>query len=235
MSRTEVRHAEVTVAVMAKSPVPGRVKTRLCPPCSPSQAADIAAAALLDTLDAVAATDVARRVLVLEGDVGPWLPSGIEVLAQRGDGLDERLAAAVADLGGPLVIIGMDTPQVTAGLLEAAASALMTDDTDAVLGPASDGGYWLIGLRSNRPDALLGVPMSVGHTCAAQMERLHRLGLRTSIIDELCDVDTFVDALQVAGAQPGGRFAAAVAEVQADVSNTTGSPTATTPGATTPT
>jgi rSAM/selenodomain-associated transferase 1 len=220
---------------MAKSPLPGRVKTRLCPPCSPTQAADIAAAALLDTLDAVAAADVARRVLVLEGDPGPWLPPGIEVLAQRGDGLDERLAAAVDDLAGPLLIVGMDTPQVTAELLDAAARELLADGTDAVVGPASDGGYWLIGLRSRRPDALLGVPMSVGHTFTAQMERLDQLGLTAVLVGELRDVDTFSDALVVAEAHPDGRFAAAVAEVQAADSSTTGSPTATTPGATTPT
>lgn len=225
----------MTVAVMAKAPVPGRVKTRLCPPCSPTQAADIATAALLDTLDAVVAADVARRVLVLEGDVGPWLPSGIEVLAQRGDGLDERLAAAVDDLAGPLVIVGMDTPQVTAELLEAAAGELLADGADAVLGPASDGGYWLIGLRSKRPDALLGVPMSVEHTFTAQMERLDQLGLTSVLVGELRDVDTFADALVVATEHADGRFAAAVAEVQTADSSTTGSPTETTPGATTPT
>lgn len=225
----------VTIAVMAKTPLPGRVKTRLCPPCSPTQAADIAAAALLDTLDVVDATDVARRVLVLDGDPGAWLPPGTEVLAQRGDGLDQRLAAAVDDLGGPLLIVGMDTPQITAGLLEAAAVELLADGTDAVLGPASDGGYWLIGLRSSRPDALRGVPMSVAHTLTAQRERLDHLGLATVLVEELRDVDTFDDALVVAGAHRGGRFAAAVAVVQADDSSTTGSPTATTPGATTPT
>jgi rSAM/selenodomain-associated transferase 1 len=225
----------MTVAVMAKAPVPGRVKTRLCPPCSPTQAANIAEAALLDTLDAVAAADVARRVLVLDGDPGPWLPPGIQVLTQRGDGLDERLAAAVDDLAGPLLIVGMDTPQITPELLDAAARELLADGTDAVLGPASDGGYWLIGLRTNRPDALLGVPMSVAHTFTAQLTRLDELGLSTSLIGELRDVDTFTDALVVAGAHPAGRFAAAVAEVQAAGSSTTGSPGATTPAATTPT
>lgn len=225
----------MTVAVMAKAPVPGRVKTRLCPPCSPTQAAGIAAAALLDTLDAVAGADAGRRVLVLEGDPGPWLPPGIEVLAQRGDGLDERLAAAVDDLAGPLLIVGMDTPQITADLLDAAAAELLADGTDAVLGPASDGGYWLIGLRSNHPDVLRGVPMSAAHTFTAQMERLDQLNLTTVLVGELRDVDTFADALVVAADHAGGRFAAAVAAAQTDDSSTTGSPTATAPGATTPT
>ena len=89
--------AAVHLLVLAKSPVPGKVKTRLCPPCTPEQAADLAEAALRDTLTAVGATPVVRRTVVLDGPVGPWLPAGFEVLPQRGDGLDERLAAAFDD------------------------------------------------------------------------------------------------------------------------------------------
>jgi glycosyltransferase A (GT-A) superfamily protein (DUF2064 family) len=97
--------------VIAKAPEPGRSKTRLCPPCSPEQAAALAEAALTDTLRAVAATPADERVLVLDGTPGDWLPEGFRVVPQRGDGLDERLAAAFADAGGPALLIGMDTPQ----------------------------------------------------------------------------------------------------------------------------
>src|SRR5205807_5507305 len=89
----------VTIIVLAKAPVPGRVKTRLCPPCDPAQAARLAEAALVDTLRAVAAPRWDRRVLVLDGTPGPWLPGRFEVLPQRGDGLDERLAHAFTDVG----------------------------------------------------------------------------------------------------------------------------------------
>ncbi|MEO8424921.1 MAG: glycosyltransferase, partial [Actinomycetota bacterium] len=87
--------------VIAKAPVLGRSKTRLCPPCSPEDAARIAEAALADTLDAVAHTSASERVLVLDGDPGGWLPDGFRVIPQRGDGLDERLAAAFEDAGAP--------------------------------------------------------------------------------------------------------------------------------------
>lgn len=104
---------EVQLLVVAKAPRAGRSKTRLCPPCTPEEAAWLAEAALADTLAAVAATPVRRRVLVLSGELGPWLPGGFEVLAQRGDGFDEPLAAAFVDAGTPALLVGMDTPQVT--------------------------------------------------------------------------------------------------------------------------
>src|SRR3954453_21897046 len=93
-----------TLIVIAKAPVPGRVKTRLCPPCTPVQAAGLAEASLRDTLAAMDALDPAvGRAIVLDGAPGRWA-TGLTVVAQRGDGLDERLAAAFADLGGPLLV-----------------------------------------------------------------------------------------------------------------------------------
>lgn len=204
---------QVAVAVIAKAPVPGRVKTRLCPPCTHEQAAAIAEAALRDTLDAVAATRAGRRVVVLDGPRPAWIPDGFEVLAQRGDGLDERLAAAFDDLGGPAVVIGMDTPQVTATLLDGVVASLCGAGTDAVLGRANDGGYWVIGLRRADPAVLLGVPMSVANTHQAQAVRLAERGLRTAAVQELTDMDTFDEALQVASIATGARFAAAIHHV----------------------
>src|SRR6202795_4266553 len=100
------------VLVMAKSPVAGLGKTPLCPPLTPGDAARVAEAALADTLDSVARCGADRRILALEGEPGPWLPAGFEVIEQRGDGLAERLATAWADAGGSGIQIGMDTPQV---------------------------------------------------------------------------------------------------------------------------
>lgn len=197
------------LAVIAKAPVAGRCKTRLSPPLSIEEAAALAAAALTDTLEAVASTDAARKVLILDGAPGPWLPDAIEVIPQRGGGLDERLANAFADLAGPALIIGMDTPQVRPQILDTALGHLRT--ADAVLGPAADGGYWAIGLRRSGPRALLGVPMSAAHTLRAQRARLHALGLRVAELPRLCDVDTFADALAVARVAPLTRFADAVA------------------------
>jgi rSAM/selenodomain-associated transferase 1 len=200
------------IIVIAKEPVPGRVKTRLTPPFTPAGAALLAEAALADTLATVAATPVARRVLALEGTPGPWLPPGFDVIAQRGGGLDERLAAAFGDAyaaaGLPMVLIGMDTPQVTPELLTAAARPLVSGEADATFGPAVDGGFWLLGLRAPDPALLTGVPMSRDDTGRRQLERLTTAGLRVTMVPELVDVDTFHEAELIASAISGSRFAA---------------------------
>lgn len=199
------------LAVIAKAPRAGRSKTRLCPPCTPQQAADLARAALQDTLAALLDARCHRRILVLDGEPGDWLPrdAGIEVVAQRGAGLGERLAAAFADVGGPLFLVGMDTPQIAARDLEAGLAALLTHD--AVLGPSPDGGYWGIGLRGPRDDVFAGVPMSSSTTRAAQERRLLELGLGCARLRALRDVDTFADARLVANEARSSRFAAALA------------------------
>jgi rSAM/selenodomain-associated transferase 1 len=197
--------------VIAKAPVPGRVKTRLTPPCTPQQAAGLATAALRDTLSAVAgARRATRRVLVLDGDPGPWVPDGFAVLPQRGEGLAARLAAAFDDAGGPAFLVGMDTPQLTPALLDAGLAAL--DRADAVFGAALDGGYWGIGLRRPDPAVFRDVPMSDARTAAVQRLRLAELGLRTAVLPPLCDIDTIADARAVAGAAPASRFARALTE-----------------------
>ena len=197
--------------VIAKEPVPGRVKTRLTPPCTPEEAAALARAAIEDTLAAALAVErEARRVLVLDGEPGDWIPDGFEVIAQRGDGLAERLAAAFEDAGGPAFLVGMDTPQVTPELLAAGLDAVLAED--AVFGAAFDGGYWGIGLREADARAFDGVPMSEDYTGAVQRARLAILGLKTAILPPLRDIDTIEDARAVARDAPDGRFAAALAE-----------------------
>ena len=156
----------VALVVIAKAPAPGRSKTRLCPPCTPRQAADLAEAALCDTLAAAALCPARRRLLALEGEPGAWLPADFELLEQAGDGLGERLGHALVAAGGPALVVGMDTPQLTAGLLAQACTALSADGADAVLGPALDGGYWTIGLQQPDPAVFAGVPMSVPSTFA---------------------------------------------------------------------
>jgi len=202
-----------TLAVIAKAPIAGRSKTRLCPPCTPTQAARIAEAALRDTLAVVRATPCARRVLVLDGDPGAWLPPGFALIAQRGDGLAARLAAAFDDLGERAFLVGMDTPQLTPALLRAGLDAL--DAHDVSFGEAGDGGYWGIGLRTPCADVFSGIPMSQEHTAAAQRARLADLRLSVASLPVLRDVDHFDDALAVAARVPGSRFAGAVGDVAA--------------------
>jgi uncharacterized protein len=202
--------------VLAKAPVAGRVKTRLCPPLSGEQAAEIALAALKDTLRAVAAIQVDHRILVLDGEPGDWVPKGFSVLPQKTGLLDQRLIDAFADVfahvglpeqrntsverGEPCVLIAMDTPQVHPRQLSEALAHLA--DADSVIGMAEDGGFWLIGLNAPDPEVFRDIPMSVDFTGAAQLERLASLGHRTATIETLRDIDTFADLDAVAAAFP---------------------------------
>lgn len=198
----------VQVLVLAKQPVAGRVKTRLCPPLTPQGAADVATAALEDTLDVVRGVDVARRVLVLDGT---YAAPGFAIQPQRGGPMPERLAAAFddTDQGLPTLLIGMDTPQLSRALLQQAVDALAT--RPSVLGLAPDGGWWALGLQ--RPDGrlLAGVPTSRDDTGALQQARLEQAGLAPYLLPQLRDVDTVADAREVATLAPGGRFGLAVA------------------------
>jgi hypothetical protein len=201
-----MRFAAEHVLVMAKAPVPGRVKTRLCPPLCPDQAAEIAAAALADTLAAVASCGARRRIVALDGPPGPWLPPRFEVIPQHGDRFDARLANAWVTAGGPGVQIGMDTPQVTASELDDALTLLDERERPAVLGPAYDGGWWLIGWRRADPWAVFrGVPMSTDRTGSLQARRLRRLGLQLRRVASARDIDTAEDLAAVSHRHPGLR------------------------------
>ena len=194
-----------TLVVLAKAPVPGRSKTRLSPPCTPVEAAQVADAALRDSLDVACRTAADRVVLVLDGGPFGGMDPAIEVVAQRGDGLGERLAAAFADVGGPILLIGMDTPQVEVALLDTALAQV--DRAVPVLGPASDGGWWALGLPRCPAGAFDGVPMSSSFTAAVQRERLAACGVDVVSLPELLDVDHWADAIEVAALVPTGRFA----------------------------
>ena len=197
------------VMVIAKAPQAGQRETRLSPPLTAHEAADVAWACLLDTLDAVAAVPARRHVIVLDGPAGDWIPGGFEIIVQRGHGLAERLTAAFADVDDHAIVIAMDTPQVTTDLLARALSAVTSRLQQAAFGPAADGGYWLIGLsRDVDPAAVFtDVPMSTDRTGQVQLDRLRSLDLCTTTLDVFRDLDTFED-LVVLSQQPAGRLSA---------------------------
>ena len=203
------------VLVLAKAPAPGRVKTRLCPPCTLEQAARIAAAALADTLDTVTTAAAGSRVLVVDGDYPA--PPGWAKLTQRGESFGDRLANAFADTrtpGTPTVLIGMDTPQLVVNHLDAARGLLATaGGPDAVLGPATDGGWWTLGLRDpGHATVLRTIATSTASTGRRTLLALRRRGLRVHLMPRLRDVDTAADARAVAAlCPPDSRFARAVA------------------------
>lgn len=204
----------LTIAVIAKECIPGTVKTRLTPPLTPEQAAALAQASLSQTLDTVRSLPAARRLLVFEGTPVNRDAAGFEVLAQSAGGLDERLAAICSLVTGPLLILGMDTPQLCRDqlvpLLADWSTPAPVPRRDAWLGPASDGGFWALGLH--RPDGGLvrGVEMSTPQTGAHQFARLADTGLDVGLLPVLRDVDHFADALAAARTCSGTPFARAV-------------------------
>ena len=205
------------IVVVAKEPVPGRVKTRLIPLYGPEGAAALAMAALQDTLDAALGSTASRVVLALDGEPGSWTPAGVAVVTQRPADFGTRLAGAIADAYAlsptPVLLIGMDTPQVTSALLDVALSIFDSVSTDAVFGPADDGGFWCLGLRQPDDRAFEGVPMSTDETGAEQLRRLDELGLTTVRVPALRDVDEPADVEAAAARAPGTRFAVLAAEL----------------------
>ena len=209
----------VTALVVAKAPVPGLAKTRLAASIGDDRAADVAAAALLDTLDAVASAGFAKQVVAFTGDLvqaarSDEISSRLQdftVIGQRGDDFGQRLANAHADTAAvagpqPVLQIGMDTPQITAELLTGCAGRLAAET--AVLGPARDGGWWALGISDTAlARCLAGVPMSQSDTGALTAAALADSGARVVYAAELADVDTLDDIAVVRSAcRPNSRF-----------------------------
>ena len=211
------------VLVVAKAPVAGQVKTRLGAQVGYAAAAELAAAALLDTIAACRdGFGPDGCLLALSGDLADAVRGaeivravgGWRVARQRGSTFAERLVNAHLDVppGGPVVQVGMDTPQLTPALLRDAARQLA--GSDAVLGPAEDGGWWVLGLREpGGAAALHGVPMSTPTTYVDTRSALTGAGLGVGAAATLRDVDTVADAKAVADAVPDGEFGRAWREV----------------------
>lgn len=209
----------VTLLVVAKAPVAGRAKTRLAATVGDQVAAEIAAAALLDTLDAVAAAPVASRVVALTGELADAADAAelrrrlasFAVISQRGNTFADRLANAHNDAaaidGHGVLQIGMDTPQVTAELLGDCAGRLA--ESSAVLGLAHDGGWWALGVHTPAlAEFLRQVPMSQPDTGALTLKSLRGNGIDVKLLDQLADFDTVDDIAAVRKVcRAGSRFA----------------------------
>lgn len=224
-----------SVLVMAKAPVPGEAKTRLARVVGDEAAAELAAAALLDTLDAgAAAYPPERRVLALTGDLRAatcqtelraaateWI-----VVRQGGQTFGERLVdghrQAHRLAGGPVVQVGMDTPHVHPVLLRGVAD-LAHDHDRPVLGPALDGGWWvLVTTHADQATVLTSVPMSRPDTGSRTVAALAGLGAEPLDAPLLRDVDEVDDAVAVAAEAPGTRFARLWRTIGVDVTTSTG-------------
>jgi uncharacterized protein len=189
------------LVVVGKAPEAGRTKTRLSPPLSPAQAADLSGAFLQDTI-AVAAAAAWDRVSVVypptrhaERVLRAVLPPNVHLAPQQGDGLGAALADAfrshLAEGFGRVVLIGSDNPTLPPSLLADADRAL--DAHDLVLGPSADGGYYLIGMDRPHLGVFEDIRWSTSVVCAQTLQRADALGLRVATIQPWYDVDTGAD------------------------------------------
>ncbi len=234
-----VDRARCGVLVVAKAPVPGAAKTRIGAVVGDRVAAELAAAALLDTLDAVEAwAPRADRLLALTGSLAAAAQSreitsrlrAWTVFAQRGPTFASRLVSAHRDaarrLGAsrPLIQIGMDTPSITGSDLDSILAPLVPGcdaaaGADVALGPAPDGGWWgLATRRAGYVDGLVDVPMSRSDTAAHTVTALEGAEARVELVHELRDVDDWADVVAVSAAAPHLRLAAVAAHLAAAVS-----------------
>jgi hypothetical protein len=196
-----VTRETLALAVMAKAPGWLPVKSRLQPPLSGDEARALATAFLLDRLDAVSALAGVTAVLAFapaeaEAALRARVPPGVRLLAQRGDGLGERLVHLFDDLlaehPGALAL-DTDSPTLPMTWVAEGLATLAADAADVVLGPSEDGGYWAIGLRAPSPGLFADVPWSTDRVLDTTLARAHARGLRVRLLPRWFDVDTAAD------------------------------------------
>lgn len=191
---------ENALIVVAKRPVPGFTKTRLCPPFTPGDAAELYHCLLLDTLALMARVDIADHAIAYTpADARAYFenlaPNGFSLAPQQGTNLGERLANALRhhlDLGyRRVVIMNSDGPTLPLACLEEAFSEL--NSADITLGPGHDGGYYLIGMEKPYPELFQGITWSTEHVVRQTLAACHRLGLAVHQLPEWYDVDVEAD------------------------------------------
>ena len=199
---------KAAVAILARAPVPGRAKTRLTPPLTPDAAARVAQACLEETLRRFPRAIDVPFTLFLDGDADPALVdtvrgAGVHLAAQAEGDLGARLKAAFEALrlegAEAVVAIGADSPTLDPARIPEAIAAL--ESCDVVLGPAEDGGYYLIGTRGDRSEIFDGIPWSTGRTLEATLARARSLGCAVHLLAPHYDID---DAATLARAEAEG-------------------------------
>jgi uncharacterized protein len=201
------------LAVIAKEPVAGLAKTRLVPALGAVGAARAAAAMLADTLAAVRASGAEPWLCFTPAEarerLGRLAP-GFGLLAQGAGDLGDRLAACLGDLLGAgadrVAIVGADTPHVPLATYRRAFALL--DEVDVVLGPALDGGYYLVAAKAPQPDLFVGIAMGSGTVLSETLARAAGAGLQVSLLPPLRDLDRVED---LASALAAGELAGAPA------------------------
>jgi uncharacterized protein len=188
------------LAVFAKAPHPGKVKTRLAPALSPEEGAELYRCMLLDTITRVRTLPV-DTVIFHDGDERFFqnLFPGLPLIGQHAGGLGERLESAFAQLSAlgyqARVVIGSDAPDLPLSFIEEA-FRLLDAGSDAVFGPAEDGGYYLVALGGPSAGLFRDIPWSGPQVLAASRQKAHEADLATALLPTWYDVDSFEDLLR---------------------------------------
>jgi len=187
-----------TTAIFTKRPVPGQVKTRLCPPLAPEQAAELSEAMLRDLVERLANFEGERTVLVYSpAEERAWFASNFPELKdqreQVGEGLGERMfrfffVELAGTVSSSAVVIGSDAPLLRPALIAEAHDRLQAG-ADLVLGPDEGGGYYLIGMKAAHRELFESIEMSTGDMCAKTLDVARELGLDAQLLEPLYDLD----------------------------------------------
>jgi hypothetical protein len=195
------RAGQCALAVMAKAPRPGKVKTRLSPPLTLDQSAAINICFLRDTTENIAAISVSGKAagIISYTPIGDealfdnLLPASFVLIPQRGDGFGERLLATAEDLlasgYGSVCLIDSDSPTVPAAAFEQAVTELQKEGDRIVLGPSHDGGYYLIGLKRAHPEPFTNITWSTSTVFAETIAAAKAAGLEAVTLPLWYDVD----------------------------------------------
>ena len=192
----------VALAAMAKVPIAGAVKTRLCPPLQPDEAAELARCFLEDRVEQLGAVPVGDRLVAFTPPehalaVRALVPPDVRIVPQQGVDLGARMNGLLTDLlaegyAGALVV-GTDTPTLPTAYLVEAAAVLREAAADVVLGPSEDGGYYLIGLTAPAPELFVDMAWSTATVCEETLRRARAAGRRVSVLPTWFDIDRIAD------------------------------------------
>jgi rSAM/selenodomain-associated transferase 1 len=205
----------VALAVMAKVPLAGQVKTRLCPPLAPAEAAALARCFLLDRLEQLGEVSDGDALVAFapkerEAEMRDGLPAGIRLVPQEGADLGARLDRVLTDLLAEgyagAIAIDADSPTLPTAYLRRACAVIRDAAIDVVVGPCEDGGYYLIGLRVPAPALFADMPWSTALVTEETFARARRLGLRLALLPSWFDVDRGEDLARLRGPAPPEAF-----------------------------
>jgi uncharacterized protein len=200
--------ARPVIAIVAKAPRPGAVKTRLCPPLTAEDAAELHRAFVADKVEQVRSVTAARGAIVYTPDEGRGffesLAPDFVLIPQQGSDLGARLVTSFewffAEGYRAAAFIDSDSPTLPREFLLQALDLMASPDVDVVLGPSADGGYYLIGLRVARPELFSHMPWSTPRMFAETADRARELGLRVALLPLWFDVDTVLDLVRLESA-----------------------------------